>query len=169
MEHQPAGVNTACGVNAVSDHKDKCRNDLQGFGPGEKAVGEELGNGDGISGKDGKTTQFGRDQEPCGDGSRQQPDGDPELTHAEQINGAGEPHQHPCTHIGSPGGKGGNPCIHAATTEEIFFFSGIIFQTFAEKINSDTDNGEKINTNGPKSFPLHTVNSCFKVKKIALI
>ena len=127
LEEVSAGDDAGGGVDAVDDDKDERGDDLQRLVFRQEAVGEKLGNGDGVVGSDGEAAQLRRDKDPSGNGAAEKADGDPHLTHARQIDGTRQTHEHPRAHVGGSRAESGHQTVHISPAEEVLLFALALF------------------------------------------
>jgi hypothetical protein len=116
---------------------------LQNRGFGGKTVGQILGQGNGIVRSCRETTQTLGDQYPVQNSTDTETDADPCLAETECEDTAWQPHQQPCTHIGSLGAHSGNPGTHLTSAEEVALFTAVL--VLDKEPNADAKHKRKIN------------------------
>ena len=142
VEQGAGGLDAGGRINRVSHEEDDGADDLEGMGLGLEAVGQILGNGDGVIRRDGEGPQARRLEDPAEGIADGQADCDPDLTQTQGIDGSRKAHQHPGAHIGSAGGQRGDPGPHFAPAEEVFLFTAVL--RTEEEEDTDADHEEEI-------------------------
>ena len=145
LEEISAGDNARRGIDAVDYDKNQCRDNLQGLVLSHKAVGEKLGNGDGVVGSDGISAQFRRNEYPRRNRAAEQTDSNPHLTHACQIDGSRQTHEHPGAHVGGSCAESGHKAVHVSSAQEILLFALALFRLDKEE-NADSYHKYKIDS-----------------------
>ena len=138
-----AGLHAGGGVHGIGHQEDHRADDLQGLGLREKAVGQILGNGDGVVGHDGEPTQPGGLGDPADGVADGQTHGDPYLAQTQGVNGGGQTHEHPGAHIGGAGRQRRDPGAHLPAAQEIGFLAAITI--LKEEIDADGQHKYQIN------------------------
>ena len=158
VEQRAAGVDAGGGVDAVGDHEHDRGDDLQRLVRRQKAVREKLRDRDRVVRADRVAAQTRRDEDPRADGSDGQTDTDPDLTHAEQIDRAGQAHQDPRAHIGRARGQGRDPAVHLTAAEEVFLLTRVI-AVAEEEIHADGDDHCEVQQHGDQFSSFHDTHS----------
>ena len=172
MEQGAGGLDAGGRINRVSHEEDDGADDLEGMGLGLEAVGQILGNGDGVIRRDGEGPQARRLEDPAEGIADGQADCDPDLTQTQGIDGSRKAHQHPGAHIGSAGGQRGDPGPHFAPAEEVFLFTAVL--RTEEEEDTDADHEEEIDNKDDQfccvvhcnnhHFPMHFLHEyCIQV------
>ena len=147
-----ASLNTGSSIDGVGNQKDRGADDLQCLAAGQKTVGQILRNRDGVLGSDGILTQPGSLHQPADSIADGQADGDPGLAQTCCVNGCGQTHQNPGTHIGSTGRQGGDPGTHLTATQKVPLFSSIL--GLQEEVHTDAYHEYQVD-NKDKYFSIH--------------
>ena len=142
VEQGAAGLDAAGGVNGVGQEEDHRAQDLQGLVPAEEAVGEILGNGDGILRRNGEAAEPLGYQDPAQRLAQGQAHGGPDLHQTGEVQSAGKTHEHPGAHIRSAGGKSGDQTAHLAVAQEIRLLA--LVPVLQEEIQADAQHTEQI-------------------------
>ena len=143
MEQRAAGLDAAGGIDGIGHQKDHRADQLHDFAAGQEAVGQELGDGDGVLSGDGIAAQPRRFKDPAQGITQRQTDGDPRFPHAKSVHRRGQAHQHPSAHVRRASRQSRHPGAHFSAAQEIVLLIGVFA---AEKeINTDTDGEKQIN------------------------
>ena len=119
VEQGAASLDGRRRVDGVRDQEHHGADDLQGLGAAQEAVGQVLGNGDGVVGHDGELAQAGSLEDPADGVAQRQADGNPDLTQAQGKDGGRQAHQDPSGHVRRASGKCGYPRSHRAAAQEV--------------------------------------------------
>ena len=152
IEQGAAGLNTGRGVNGISHQEDDRADHLEGFAGRQEAVGQILGDRNGVVCSDGVFPQTGCFYQPADGVADGQADGDPGLTQTGGVNGSGQAHKNPCAHIGSTGRQGRDPGTHLAATQEVTLLTaGLGLQ---EEVHTNAYHKNQVD-NENKQFRIH--------------
>ena len=110
--HEPGGR-----VEREEDEDDQRRDDAGDARPVAEAVADEVGNGDRVLARLRIAAEALGYDLPVEVGSDQEPDADPRLRKAADVNRAGKAHEKPARHVGGLGGEGYDPFVHPAPAE----------------------------------------------------
>ena len=142
VEQGAAGLDGGGGVDGVGHQEDDGADDLQQLTLGEEAVGQILGDGDGVVGHDGKAAQTGRFHQPADGVADAQADGDPGLADTGGVDGGGQAHEDPGAHIAGAGRQCRHPGAHLAAAQEVGLIAAVLGAE--EEIDTDTQHKHQV-------------------------
>jgi hypothetical protein len=119
LEQDRPGDQAGRGVEGEEDQDDQRREDAQQAALVVEAVLQVIGKGQGILGQLGVAAQTGGDELPVQIGPDREPDGDPDLTHAQGVYRAGQAQEQPAAHVRGPGAQGGDAAAKATAAEDV--------------------------------------------------
>ena len=154
VEQGAAGLDGRRRVDGVGHQENGGAEDLQGLVRGLEAVGQILGDGDGVVGGDGEPAQTGGLKDPAGGIAQTQTDGDPDLADTGGVDGGGQAHQDPGAHIGSAGGQGRDPGAHLAAAEEVVLLACVLGAQ--EEEDADAQHEQEISRKNGKLGVIHS-------------
>lgn len=136
-------------VNGKADQEDDRAHDFQNGVLGGEAVGQILGQGNGVARCTREAAQTLGDEDPVGGSTEGKTDTDPHLAHAEGENTAGEAHKKPAGHIRRLGTHSGDPRTHRTAAKEIVLFTIALgakeeIKTHAQDQGEVTDKRDKL-------------------------
>ena len=152
VKQRAAGLDAAGGIHRIRYQKNDSADHLHGFAAGQEAVGQILGDGDGVLGGNGIPAQPRRFKDPAQGIADRQTNGNPRFPHAKGVHRRGQTHQHPGAHVRRAGRQSRYPGTHFSAAQEIILFIGVF--AAEQEINTDADGEDQIEDKNDQ-FSIH--------------
>ena len=128
LEQTGTGNDAGSAVDGEEDQDDDGGDDTQQAAIVFETAGEIVRQGQRVTVVLGLHAQPASHEQPVQVGTNRQADGDPDLGQAREVDGTGQAHQQPATHVGGTGRQRGNHATQAATAQNVIgkVFGGAI-------------------------------------------